>query len=128
MRIAANFKFSLYQQMRGNRCVPIDNRNARNKRPMGHIVNMRKTKREKNYDYQADWLEVAINSSWKGAWFNLWRNLNPIYQKMVYAKFVCNWPWGSGEIFFLNVVRVLSSYHDYLLLEKGVAVHLNKIE
>ena len=79
---------------------------------MGHIVNMRKTKREKNYDNQADWLEVAINSSWKRTRLNLWRILNPIYQKMGYAKFACNWPWGSGEIFFLNVVRVLSSYHD----------------
>ena len=30
-------------------------------------------------------------------WFFIWRNLNPLHQRMLCAKFGWNWPSGSGE-------------------------------
>ena len=39
-----------------------------------------------------------------------------------------NWPSGSGEEVFFNFVNVFSLFHNYLPLEKGMALHLNKLE
>ena len=41
---------------------------------------------------------------------------------------VSNWPNGSGEGKFLNSVNVFLLFHNYLPLERGVVLHLNKIE
>ena len=49
--------------------------------------------------------------------------LNPIHPRMICAKSGWNWPSGSNE--FINVFPLL---HYYLPLEKGVALHLNKLE
>ena len=49
--------------------------------------------------------------------------LNPIHSRMICAKSGWNWPSGSNE--FINVFPLL---HYYLPLEKGVALHLNKLE
>ena len=38
-----------------------------------------------------------IISPWKRAWHFIWRNLNPLHQRMLYAKFSWNWPSGSWE-------------------------------
>ena len=38
----------------------------------------------------------------------------------------CNWLNGSGEGDFLKIVNIFSLFHNYLLLEKVVAFHLNK--
>ena len=46
---------------------------------------------------------------------------------MLYTQFGWNWPRVSVED-FLNFVNVISLLHNYLPLEKGVALHLNKIE
>ena len=39
-------------------------------------------------------------------WFFIWTNLNPLHPRMLFAKFVWNWPSGSGEEDFL----ILSMY------------------
>ena len=38
------------------------------------------------------------------------------------------WPSGSGEDVFLIFVKVFSLIHSYLHLEKGGALHLNKLQ
>ena len=47
---------------------------------------------------------------------------------MIFAKFVYNWPFGSGEEDF----QILSMYFRYFViispLEKGIALYLNKLE
>ena len=52
----------------------------------------------------------------------------PRHRRMLCAKFGWNWPSGSGEEDFLNFVNVSLPFHNYLPLEKGVALHLNKLE
>ena len=52
---------------------------------------------------------------WKRAWQN----------RMLCAKF--GWPSGSRKEDFLNFVDVFSLFRKYLPLEKGVAIHLNKL-
>ena len=47
---------------------------------------------------------------------------------MLCAKFGCNWSSGSGEEDFLNFVNLFSLFLNYLPLEKGRALYLNKIE
>ena len=47
---------------------------------------------------------------------------------MLCAKFVLNWPSGSGEEDFFNFVNVFSVFHNYLPLEKGGALHMIKVE
>ena len=39
----------------------------------------------------------VIISPWKKAGPFIWTNLNPLYPKMLCAKFGWNWPSGSGE-------------------------------
>ena len=38
----------------------------------------------------------VINSIWKGG-LSFVQNLNPLHQRILCAKFGCNWPTGSGE-------------------------------
>ena len=40
---------------------------------------------------------IVIFSSWKKTKPFIWINLNPLYQRMLCAKFGWNWPSGSGE-------------------------------
>ena len=40
----------------------------------------------------------------------------------------CNWFNGSGEGDFLKFVNIFSLFHNYLLLEKVVPLHLNKLK
>ena len=47
---------------------------------------------------------------------------------MLCAKFGWNWPSGSGEEDFFNFVNIFSLFRNYLPLEKGGALHLNKLE
>ena len=46
---------------------------------------------------------------------------------MICDKFGWNWPSGSGEDFFY-IVNAISQFPNYLPLEKGVDLHLNKLE
>ena len=47
---------------------------------------------------------------------------------MLCAKFGWNWLSGFGEEDFFNFINVFSLFRNYLLLEKGGALHLNKLE
>ena len=55
--------------------------------------------------------------------FFIWAHLNPFHLKMHYAKFGWNWLCG-----FLNFVNVFTLFRNYLPLEKGRILHLNKLE
>ena len=63
-------------------------------------------------------------------WFFIWTNLNPLHLRMHCAKLGWNWPSGSGEedFFFLIFVNIFWLLFNYLLLERGGAVHLNTLE
>ena len=61
-------------------------------------------------------------------WFFIWTNLNPLHPRMLCANFGWNWLSGSGEEDFFNFVNVFSLFRYYLPLEKGGALHLNKLE
>ena len=65
---------------------------------------------------------------WKKLRPFIWTNLNPLHSRMFCAKFGWNWPSGSGEEDFLNFLNAFSLFRNYLPLEKGRALHLNKIE
>ena len=54
--------------------------------------------------------------------------LESLHPRMLFAKFGWNWPSGSGDKRFLNFVDVFSLFRNYLPLEKGGALHLNKLE
>ena len=41
--------------------------------------------------------KFMIISPWKRAWPFIWTNLNPLYSRMLCAKFGWNWPSGSWE-------------------------------
>ena len=56
-------------------------------------------------------------------WFFIWTNLIPLNPR-VWLKFA-QWFWRRG---FLNFVNVFSLFCYYLPLEKGIALHLNKLE
>ena len=58
----------------------------------------------------------------------IWTNLNPLHSRILCAKFGWNWPSGSGEEDFLNFLNAFSLFRNYLPLEKGRALHLNKLE
>ena len=59
--------------------------------------------------------------------FFIWTNLNPLYLRMLCAKFGWNWPSGSGEKDFFNSVNVFSLFGNYLFLEKGGALLWRKL-
>ena len=73
----------------------------------------------------------VIISPRKRAGLFIWTNLNPLYQRMLCAKFGWNWPSGSREedflissMFFYAILYIC----NYLPLEKSGALHLNKLE
>ena len=70
---------------------------------------------------------VIISPLKRGGPF-IWTNLNPLHQRLLWAKFGRNWLSGSGEEEFLNFVNVYSPFRYYLPLEKGGGLHLNKLE
>ena len=47
---------------------------------------------------------------------------------MLCAKFLRNWPSGSGGEFFFNLINVFLLSQNYFPLGKGVTLHLNKLE
>ena len=57
-----------------------------------------------------------------------WINLNPCHPKMLCAKLGGNWPTGSGGDFFFFFIKVFSLFRSNLLLGRGGALHLNKLE
>ena len=61
-------------------------------------------------------------------WFFIWTNLNPFHPRMLCAKIGWNWPSGFGEEYFKISDSVFSLFHNNLPLEKGKALHLNKLE
>ena len=69
-----------------------------------------------------------IISPWKRVQPFIWTNLNPLYPIMLCAKFGWKKLRGSGEKDFLNFVNVFSLFRNYLPFEKGLALHLNKLE
>ena len=69
-----------------------------------------------------------IISPWKRVGPIIWTNLNPLHPRMLCATFGWNWLSGTGEEDFLNFVNVFSLFRNYLPLEKGRAIHLNKLE
>ena len=58
----------------------------------------------------------------------LWTKLNLIHPRKLCAKFGWNWPSGSGEEDFLNFLNAFHYFAIISPLEKGRALHLNKIE
>ena len=56
---------------------------------------------------------------WKRVWPFIWSNLNPLHPRTP------QW-FLTGR--FLNFVNVFSLFRNYLPLEKGVAIHLYKLE
>ena len=58
----------------------------------------------------------------------IWTKSNPLHPKMLCAKFGWYWLSGSGEEVFFNFVNVFLLFRNYLPLEKGRALHLNKAE
>ena len=75
------------------------------------------------------WLKSAVFSQFhfyfpfKRAELFIWTILNPLHLRMLYAKFGWNWPHGSFKF-----VNVFSHFRNDLALEKGRALHLNKLE
>ena len=99
-----------------------------NKKPMGHIAHLRKQFKSINtYDYIITLIKRRkkhIINFMRIYWFIIWRNLNPLHQRMICATFGWNLLSGSGEEDFL----ILSMYiYNYLPLEKDRALHLKKL-
>ena len=46
-------------------------------------------------------------SPWKRAWPFIWTHLNPLYPRMLCAKFGWNWPCGSGEEDFFKLQQCI---------------------
>ena len=59
-------------------------------------------------------------------WF--FKKLESLSSKDACAKIDWNWLSGSGEEDFFNFDNVFSLFRNYLPLEKGGALHLNKFE
>ena len=51
-----------------------------------------------------------------------------IHPRIISAKFDWNWPRASEEYFLKSSIYVFTLFRDYLPLEKGGALHLNKFE
>ena len=100
---------------------------------MGHIAHLRKQFKSINtYDYIMTlikrWKNKNIINFMRIYWFFIWTNLNPLHPRMLCAKFGWNWLSGSGEEDIFNLVNGFSQFHNYLPLEKGGALYLNKLE
>mgnify|MGYP003692170227 CR=1 FL=1 len=89
--------------------------------PMGHIAHLRKhsTRRLK-------FCQCILDTSLK--LFPLGKRLNHDHTRMPYAKFGWNYHSGSGEARFLNFVNIFMLFQNYLPLEKGMPLHLYKLE
>ena len=99
-----------------------------NKKPIGHIAHLRKHFKSINtFDYIITLIKrkkKLIIIFMRIYWFFIWRNLNPLHPRMLCAKIVWNWISFRG---FFNFVNVFLLFLNYLSLEKGWAVHLNKL-
>ena len=102
------------------------------KRPMGHIAHLRKQFKSINtYDYIITLIKRRKKNIIKLMRINcffIWRNMNPLQPRMLCAKFGWNWPSGFGEEVFLISSVYFSLFRNYLPLEKGRALHFNKLE
>ena len=93
-----------------------------NKRPMGHIAHLREQFKSINtYDYV-----ITLIKRRKKTLLSLWQLNGSLFNKIEShsPKFGWNWPHGSEEDFF-NFVNI---FRNNLPLEKGGALHLNKLE
>ena len=98
---------------------------------MGHIAHLKKQFKSINtYDY----IITLINRRKKNIiklmriyWFFIWRNLNPYHPRMFVQRLI---EIGSVvlEKKILKFRLCIFSIKNYLLLEKGRALHLNKLE
>ena len=70
----------------------------------------------------------VIISPWKRARNFIWTNLHLLHPRMLCANFGWICPSGSGETVFVKFVNVFSQFCYYLPLEKGRALHSNKLE
>ena len=70
----------------------------------------------------------VIISPWKRAGSFIWTNLSPLHPRMLCAKFGWNWLSGSWEEDFLILSPYFLLFRNYLSLEKGRVLHLNKLE
>ena len=70
-------------------------------------------------------LFVSI-SPWKRPGPFIW--INPLYPIMLCAMFSWNWSSGSWKEDFFNFVNVFLLFRNYLPLDIGGALHLNKLE
>ena len=113
-------------------CLWREREPPKNKRPMGRIAHLRKQFKSINtYDYIINWLKgrkKPIINFIIIYCFSIWRNLNPPHQRMLCAKIGLNWLNGYGEEDFLIFVNVFSLFCNYLPLEKGRDLYLNKLE
>ena len=66
----------------------------------------------------------VIISSWKRTEPFIGININPLYPKMLCAKFGWNW----RRIFFFNFVNVFMLFRNHLPFVKGWDLYLNKLE
>ena len=64
----------------------------------------------------------------KRLWPFIWINFNSLHPRMLCAKFGWNWLSGSIEEFFFYFVNVFSLFRNYVPMENGGALHLNKLE
>ena len=58
----------------------------------------------------------------------IWINLKSLHPGILCAQFAWSWPSGSGKEDLFNFVSVFLLFRNYLPLEKGGALHLNKLE
>ena len=64
----------------------------------------------------------VIISPWKNAWPFLEINVCTLHPRMRCAKFGCNWPIGSGENCFKNLLM----YFHYFVIKRG-SLHFNNL-
>ena len=65
-------------------------------------------------------------SPWKRTLAFHWTNSNPLYPRILCAKFGWNCRTGSGEDDFSNLSNVFSLFRNYLPFKEDRALHLNK--
>ena len=56
------------------------------------------------------------------------KSLSLLHPRMLCVKFGWNWSCGSEEQDFKNFFSIFLLFRNYLSFEKGVALHLNKLE
>ena len=72
-------------------------------------------------------LSFCYYPPWGRVWAFICKNLNSIYHRVLCAMFGSNEPSGSGEDFF-NIFNRNLLFCNYLLLQEGVALNLDKLE